>query len=379
MRQTSGRLPRDLHPMAWWAWAIGLAAAASRTTNPLLLLLILAAAAVVVTARRTEAPWARAFRYYLVLGLSVIAIRVVFRVLFGGVTGGGDGGTTGMHVLFRLWEVPLPAWMAGVHLGGAVTAESLLGAVYDGVRLATLLCCIGAANALANPKRALKAVPGALHEIGVAVVVAVSVAPQLVESVQRVHRARKLRGGGGSGLRALRSIAMPVLQDALERSLLLAAAMDSRGYGRRVAVPAGLRRTTAGLLIAGLLGLCVGAYGVLDGTAPAALGLPALAVGAALCVGGIALGGRRVAVSKYRPDPWRLAEWAVLGCGLTCAVIMIVSSGYDSANLNPSLTPLSWPTLPLLPVLAVVVAALPAVLAPPPATPASRRARGATS
>ena len=28
------RLPRDLHPVAWWLWALGLAAAASLTTNP---------------------------------------------------------------------------------------------------------------------------------------------------------------------------------------------------------------------------------------------------------------------------------------------------------------------------------------------------------
>ena len=33
-------LPRDLHPLAWWSWAIGLATAASLTTNPLLLLLM---------------------------------------------------------------------------------------------------------------------------------------------------------------------------------------------------------------------------------------------------------------------------------------------------------------------------------------------------
>ena len=34
------RLPRALHPGAWWLWAVGLAAAASRTTNPLLLALV---------------------------------------------------------------------------------------------------------------------------------------------------------------------------------------------------------------------------------------------------------------------------------------------------------------------------------------------------
>ena len=48
---------RWLHPGAWWAWALGLAAAASRTTNPLLLVLLVLAAGVVVNARRPDAPW----------------------------------------------------------------------------------------------------------------------------------------------------------------------------------------------------------------------------------------------------------------------------------------------------------------------------------
>ena len=99
------------------------------------------------------------------------------------------------HVLFDLPHLPLPSWVSGVQLGGPVTLEGTMSALYDGLRLGCLLCCLGAANALANPKRALRALPGALYELGVAVVVSLSVAPQLVESVQRVRRARKLRGG----------------------------------------------------------------------------------------------------------------------------------------------------------------------------------------
>ena len=42
------RLPRPLHPGAWWLWALGLATAASRTTQPLLLGLVIAVTAYVV-------------------------------------------------------------------------------------------------------------------------------------------------------------------------------------------------------------------------------------------------------------------------------------------------------------------------------------------
>jgi energy-coupling factor transport system permease protein len=370
LRSNGGsRLPRPLHPLAWWAWALGLATAVSRTTNPLLLVAVLGVLGVVVTSRRSDAPWARAFHYYLVLALVVVGIRVGFRVVFGGGVAGPS-----QHVLLTLPSVPLPSWAAGVRLGGPVTLEAVLGALYDGLRLGTLLCCVGAANALANPKRALRLLPGALYELGVAVTVALSVAPQLVESVQRVHRARRLRGAVTTRRRAVaRTVAVPVLEDALERSLLLAAAMDSRGYGRTGTAPRKVRRVTGALLVGGLASLCLGTYGLLDGTAPAALGIPVLVGGSTLCAIGMVVGGRRVRRTRYRPDPWRMPEWGVVALGVFPAAVLTVAT----AGLHPSTDPLAWPALPVLPTLAIAAAAGAAVVAPPRAPRAARAARQA--
>ncbi|MQA77512.1 MAG: energy-coupling factor transporter transmembrane protein EcfT [Streptosporangiales bacterium] len=360
----SGRLPRGLHPLAWWLWAIGLAAAASRTTNPLLLLLVAAVAALVVVARRGDSPWARAFRVYLTLGLVVIGIRVVFRILFGTSPAGAD------DVVFRLPSIALPDWAAGIELGGPVHLAGMLAAGYDGLRLAVLLCCVGAANALANPKRALRVLPGALYEIGVAAVVAVTVAPQIIESGQRVLRARRLRGSARRGpAAAVRRVAIPVLQDALDRSLALAAAMDSRGYGRTAGVARSVRRVTSALVIAGLVGLATGAYGLLDGTAPWLLGLPMLTAGVALCCVGLVLGGRRVVRSRYRPDRWRSAEVVVACSGVAAAVLLFVSATVTPETLYPSLDPPVWPQVGIVPLLGVLVALVPAVAAPPPPHP----------
>src|SRR5436309_3350176 len=102
MPDESVRLPRPLHPLAWWLWAIGMATAASRTTNPLTLALIVAVVWGVVATRRSEAPWARSFRSYLVLGAFVIVIRLVFYVVV--------GSRVGEHRLFTLPEVALPKW-----------------------------------------------------------------------------------------------------------------------------------------------------------------------------------------------------------------------------------------------------------------------------
>jgi energy-coupling factor transport system permease protein len=354
-------LPRSLHPVAWWLWALGLAATVSRTTNPILLLLVLGVLGFVVTQRRSEAPWARAFKYYLVIAFVVIAIRIAFRSIFG-----GDIDAKTMHVLFTLPHIPLPKWASGVQLGGPITLEGTLGSLYDGLQLGTLLCCIGAANSLANPKRALRVLPGALYELGVAVVIAISFAPQLVESVQRVRRARALRGGSVRGFHAVRSIAVPVLEDALERSLLLAASMDSRGYGRTAGISLQTRRVTGALIISGMCGLCIGAYALLDGSLSGSLGLPAFLVGTVLCCGGLALGGKRVRRSQYRPDPWRVPEWIVTIAGLLPAVVAWAGIGFASSALNPSTQPIAWPSLPLLPAITIVFAAIAGVATPPP-------------
>ncbi|GLZ80595.1 cobalt ABC transporter permease [Actinorhabdospora filicis] len=351
-------LPRALHPGAWWLWAFGLATAASRTTNPVLLLMILVACGYVVARRRSDAPWALAFRMYLYLGAVIITMRVVFRIVFGG----GQGDT----ILFTLPEIPLPEWAQGIRLFGAVAAEQLLSGFYDGLRLAAMVICVGAANALANPKRMLKSLPGALYEIGTAVVVALTVAPQLVESVLRVRRARRLRAGGQKGLKALRGILIPVLEDALNRSLALASAMASRGYGRTGEIPARTRLLTGSLVITGLLGVCAGLYGVMDASTPRYMGVPMLLAGLALSIAGFLIGGRRVSRSRYRPDRWRAAEITVAACGVASAALMYLTASVDPADLYPSLSPLAWPEVGWLPALAVAVAVLPAWLAPPP-------------
>lgn len=354
-------LPRPLHPVAWWIWALAMAAAASSTTNPLLLVLIVTVVGLVVLARRSEAPWARAIRYYLWLALVVIIIRVLFRIVF------ATGVAESDHIIFTLPLLSTPDWYSGIQIGGPVSLEAVLSAVFDGMRLACLLCCLGAANTLANPKRALRVLPGALYELGVAVTVALSVAPQLVESVQRVSRARRLRAGRSRGLQALRAIAIPVLHDAFDRSLALAASMDSRGYGRTGSATRGSRRVTAALMMTGMAGLCLGIYALLDASVPSGAAVGGFAAGGVLCVGGLALGGRRVSRSRYRPDPWRWPETVVAACGIVTAIVIIGGVGFDATLLHAAVRPLQWPTLSPIPVLAVLLGGLPAFVAPPPA------------
>lgn len=351
----SDRPARDLHPVAWWVWALALATYASLTTNPWMLLLVVAVAALVVAARRPDQPWARSFRTYLLLGAVMVAIRVVFRILLGGVRG---------HVLVPLPEVPLPHWMLGIRLLGPLTREALLAGLYDGLRLAAIVVCIGAANALANPRRLLRSLPPALYDIGTAVVVAVTVLPQLAESAQRVRLAQMLRAGDSGRVRGLRRHLVPVLEDALDRSLALAAGMDARGFGRSAGVSAAARRVTATLMLVALVGLTVGVYAVLDGTTPSWLSGALLGLGCLAAVGGIRLAGRRVTRTVYRPDPWAWPEAVVVLSGVAVAGVGWWVSRAQPSIAYPDLTVAPLVTVPAL--VGVLVGLLPGLAAPPP-------------
>ncbi len=311
MGSGTARLPRDLHPVAWWCWALGLAVAASSTTNPLVLLMVVGVAATAVALRRSDQPWADSFRLYVVLGAVIVVVRVAFRLLLGtGVPG---------TVLLDLPEIQLPDAVAGIVLLGPITRESLLAGLYDGLRLAAIVISVGAANALANPKRLLRSVPPALYEVGTALVVAVTMLPQFADSARRVRAAQSLRGGDTGRVRGLRRFLVPVLEDALERSLAMAAGMDARGYGRAGDATRAQRVRTGTLMLLGLVGVCVGTYAVLDATAPRWLALPMLLGGLAVAGLGLVSAGARVQRTRYRPDRWRWPELVVVAGGLVAA------------------------------------------------------------
>jgi energy-coupling factor transport system permease protein len=254
-----------------------------------------------------------------------------------------------------------------VSIGGAVTLESILNALVEGLQIAAILLCFGAANSLASPYRLLRSLPAVLYETGVAVTVALSFTPELVQSIGLVRQARRLRGIPTSGLRGMRGVAVPVLEGALDRSLQLATSMDARGYGRRSEVATASRRMATGATVGGLLLAAAGLYGDIDSGSLFGLGLPVTAVALVLCAVGLAVGGRQRVRSRYRPDPWGGAEWLVAGSGLVALAAMALAQSLGVPGMVVFFTPLAVPPLPILPVVGILCALVPALVTPAPA------------
>ncbi len=211
---------KPLHPLTMWIWAILLSIGAVALDNVWVAVAIIVFSAVLVRIRNDDSPWSSTFWWALRLGIFIIAFRAIVGVLIGVPIPG--------TVLFSIPRLDLPSWMPGIRIGGAVTRERLSSSVHEGMIIATLIALFGAATSLTIHHKLLRVLPVFIYEIGITLVIATSVFPQLASSFQRIRKAQKLRGIEGA---KFRNLALPLLEQSLTRSLQLAESMDSRGYG----------------------------------------------------------------------------------------------------------------------------------------------------
>jgi energy-coupling factor transporter transmembrane protein EcfT len=211
---------KSLHPLTWWIWSLLIVGAVISANSSWLAGISIAGATILVWRFAADAPWARSFWFSLKIGAFILIIRTVVGILIGVPIPGTK--------LFELPILPLPSWLAGVRIGGVITQERLLSSIHEGLIIVAVISLFGAAVSLTSPHKLLRVTPIVIYEFGVATVIATSALPNLVQSVSRIRRARLLRGDENP---SWHSIALPLLEDSLSRSLELAAAMDARGYG----------------------------------------------------------------------------------------------------------------------------------------------------
>lgn len=351
------RRAAPVHPGAWWVWGLSVAAAATTTTHPVVLLVLLGAVVAVVASCATPARRRSTFRTYFWVAAWTVVVRIVFRVVL--PTGGGTG-------LISLPEVTL----GPVVLFGAVSREALLGGLTGGVQLAVVIVAVGAAHTLADALGLLRHAPSSLAGITTALVVAVSVLPVLGRSVLDVRQAARLRGRRPG----LRRTVVPVLEGTMDRSLTLAAAMESRGYGAAppgLVVPEGSTSHPGAVLLparrllqpVSVLGAVAGAalatYALFDAAWPgwSAPALAALAV--VFCVVALRT-GTTVRRTVYRAERWTVRSVTVAASGAATLVLLVTAVGPGVAHPGPSLLP----SLSAAGLVAALVAALPVVVEP---------------
>lgn len=332
------------------------------------------------------------FRTYLWVAMWTVAVRLAFRVVF--PTGTGTG-------LLTLPEVTV----GPVVLFGPVSREALLSGLTGGLQLAVVILAVGAAHTLADALGLLRHAPSSLAGITTALVVSVSVLPGLGRAVLDVRQAARLRGQRPG----LRRTVVPVLEGTMDRSLTLAAAMESRGYGATpgrgpVRAPDDPRPAPDGhdpvssepprsfaprvvhplvhplvqplALLGALAAVALATYALFDAAWPG-WSAPALAcLAVVLCVVALRTSAT-VRRTVYRAERWTARAVLVAVSGLMPLVLLatVVVPGV----LHPG--PVLVPDLSAVALVAALLAALPLVVAVPtsavPSAPPAAPGRGA--
>ncbi len=301
-------------PLTWWLLAVTMAIVAGVSQSALTQLLICAAALIAIFMFREEAPWSRSVKFYLFLAGFVVIARVVFRIIFN-IQNPDD--TTALD---------LPGFSVNLGFGppvelfGAVGIQALTSGATDGLRLAAIILSIGMASSLANPRTLLKSTPSALYEIASAISVAINLAPQMISSLQRVQKARSLRGRS-KGLGSMAGTVIPVLEDAIDSSLSLAASMDSRGFGRRGNLPKPLILAArfSSLMAVGFLS--VGSFALLLGKTQTLGGL-LIAIGIVSSFASIRINSKSKIRTRYEPVKFQFFD----GLIFTLSALLLIAA-----------------------------------------------------
>jgi energy-coupling factor transport system permease protein len=262
----------------------------------------------VVYSKKSDQPWAKAFAIGVRLGLIAFAIRMIIGVALSVPIPG--------NTLFTLPTIPLPDWMAGIRIGGPVTSERLAITATEGLTFFTLIIAISAASALANPKQGLRALPGVMHQAGVALIISTTLIPHFVTSIQRVKQARRLRGD--TQRIAFRKIAVPIFEDSLQRAINLGAAMESRGYGFNDSATG--RRFGSQILLSSVVVITIGVSLFLAAIEGAAI---AFGIGMILLAAGLLVANKSTKRTRYRPQIWERAEWVVVATSITLISLVL--------------------------------------------------------
>jgi energy-coupling factor transport system permease protein len=201
-----------LSPRAWLIWSLAAVAVALSTDNPVYRGLTAIIALNVLIA------WLPPGRRLRPLGFG-LAFAVFFAVLINGLAGHG-----GADVI-----VSIPGWVPV--FGGPITCEAVLFGGSVGLGLVAALLAVAPLSMILESHDVIDALPARLERTGIAVATSLNLVSGFGSTFQSVRDAQVMRGWRPRGIRSWREVFVPVVLTAIEDSILLAEAMEARGFG----------------------------------------------------------------------------------------------------------------------------------------------------
>ena len=201
-----------MSPRTWLIWSLAAVTVAVSTDNPVYRGLVALAALNVLL---TWLPPGRRMKPLAVALVIAAALAALINVL---------ASHTGADVLARL----PPDWPL---VGGALTLESLAFGSDVGLGLVAALLAVAPLSMVLEPHDVVDAMPGPLERTGIAVATSLNLVSGFGRTFTAVSDAQRMRGWRPRGIRSWSEVLVPVVLTAIEDSVLLAEAMEARGFG----------------------------------------------------------------------------------------------------------------------------------------------------
>jgi energy-coupling factor transport system permease protein len=207
-----GAAPAGLSARAWLIWSLSAVTVALVGNDPFYRGLVALAALDVL------ATWIPRGRRLKPLGLAAL-FAAGFAALINLLAS-----HTGADVIVSLPDgLPL--------VGGPLTVESLAFGGALGLGLVAAVLAVAPLSMVLAPHDVVDAMPTPLERTGIAVASSMNLVAGLGRTFTAVRDAQRMRGWKPRGLRSWNEVFVPVLLTAIEDSVLLAEAMEARGFG----------------------------------------------------------------------------------------------------------------------------------------------------
>lgn len=275
-----------LDARAWLAWGAAMTVPLLTGRHPVVLAELLVIVMVVRTVCLPENQ-ARGWEWLIRIAALAVPLGMLFNVL---TVRAGD------HKIFSLpSEVPF--------LGGDLTWNALLYGFISGVTIVTLVAVGTTVAAALDWSSVIRLLPARARNVAVAGSVAWSFLPQLSRSWRDIREAQAARGHRWRGARDIVPLAVPLLAGGLDRSITMAEALESRGFGYSAGAERSLSKST--ILIATALTIAVA------GLYMFAVGQSVFALAVLVSTAGLAWLGLRSqgGMSTHRQTPYRISVW----------------------------------------------------------------------
>ncbi|MBA2468147.1 MAG: energy-coupling factor transporter transmembrane protein EcfT [Chloroflexia bacterium] len=335
-----------LDSRAWLGWGLATMTPLLLSRNPWVLIQVLVIVAV-VRAVWHPATAGRDMAWFLKIAAAFVTVSVAFNVLT-------------VHAGDRIIsELPV-SWPV---VGGILTWNALVYGILGGIALFTLVLTGITASSLISWIDLFHVMPRRLAPIAVTGSVAWAFLPQTAIAWRQIREAQVMRGHRFRRARDFIPIVVPLLAGGLDRSLAMAEALESRGFGVSPdARPKSANRwrnvaSSSGLIV-GLVGLAVASYCLAVGQATWAIVAATLGI-VALVLAARATPDRSMARTRYRELTWTRANSLVSGASLIVMAMVIFWNSIRSGSLAYQVYPtMNVPPadLPLLLILGLLLA-----------------------